>query len=153
MTPRIGDLFPPDVRALFSVTAIKPGTVLRTYVDDTTPPKIKLFVVLAVNETLASVASLYINSEVNPNLFHTEELKSLHLPVSSSAYRFLSHDSFIDCSDLREKNLLTLQGVIRNDLDVLLGELSAEDFASALHAVVHAKTISAKLKRKFGLVP
>ena len=145
--------FPPDLRAVFSVTAIKPGAVLRTYVDDTTPPKIKLFVVLAVNESLASVASLYINSEVNPNMFHTEELKRLHLPVSSNVYTFLTHDSFIDCSDLREKNLLILQGVIRNDMDILRGELSSDDFASVRDTVVHAKTISVKLKKKFGLVP
>ena len=82
MTPRIGDIFPPNARAVFSVNAIKPGTVLRTHVDDTTPPKIKLFVVLAVNETQTSVASLYINSDVNPNMFHREELKNLHLPPS-----------------------------------------------------------------------
>jgi hypothetical protein len=152
MTPRIGDLFPSEVRSDFSVTAIKPGTILRTHVDDTTPPKIKLFVVLAVNETQTSVATLYINSDVNPNMFHNEELKRLHLPISFVKYGFLSHDSFIDCSDLREKNLQKLQAIIQNDMDVLLGELSAEDLAYALSTVVHAKTISIKLKKKFGIL-
>ena len=152
MTPRIGDIFPPNTRAVFSVNAIKPGTVLRTHVDDTTPPKIKLFVVLAVNETQTSVATLYINSDVNPNMFHREELKNLHLPISSVIYSFLAHDSFIDCSDLREKNLLTLQCIIQNDMDVLLGELSTEDLTSALHTVLHAKTISLKLKKKYGIL-
>ncbi len=152
MTPRIGDLFPPDVRSVFSVTAIKPGTILRTHVDDTTPPKIKLFLVLVVNEELASIACLYINSDVNPNLFYNEELKSLHLPISSVKYSFLAHDSFIDCSDMREKKLHNLQGAIQNDMDVLQGELSIEDLTSALSTVLHAKTIPIKLKKKFGIL-
>jgi hypothetical protein len=61
ITPRLGDRFPKEYRESFCKQHLKIGAVLRLHVSQTTPPKIKRFVVLGINEDDVSVALLFIN--------------------------------------------------------------------------------------------
>jgi hypothetical protein len=102
MPPTIGDFFPQEYKDDHTDSIVVPGSVFRFYTEKTTPPKIKRFVILALNNDLAIVGMLYINSQINPNVFPTEELRSYHIPLDAEKCSFLDHDSYLDCSQILE---------------------------------------------------
>ena len=75
---------------------LKVGSIFRTFEHNTIPPKIKRFIVVGQSLNAMIFATVYINSEVNPNLFSTQELKALHMPISADGRGYLSHDSAND---------------------------------------------------------
>lgn len=98
-----------------------------------------------------SVACLYINTEINPNLFSTEVLRDLHLPLLREHYEFLDHDSYLDCSDLREKSLEVIKQSLADDVSALKGSITQTDLLVALQKTHSAVTIPRKLKQKYCL--
>lgn len=150
-SPSLGDFFPKTIREEFSERNLCPGTVLKTFVHDTKPPKIKFFVVLATDQGSLAVACLYINTEINVNVFPTQALRDLHLPLRSGEYEFLGHDSYLDCSDIREKEYEAIKSTLTGDPSVLYGKLTQADLDSALRIVGSAETIKPKLRKKYNL--
>ena len=147
--PTLGELFPDFYRQSFSTRSIVPGSVFRTFTDKSSPPKIKIFVVLVAKNGMASVASLFVNTEINASLFPSQELQDLHIPLFSNYCDFLKHDSFLDCSQIKEMSLDWLQSQIENDPGVLVGTLDERTLSSAINKVKKAPTISRSDKRKF----
>lgn len=147
-----GELFPDSFKKDFGKRSIEPGTVLRFFASSTKPPKIKRLVVLSVSGDKVCVAYLFINSKINPNLFNTPSLRSLHYPLKSNSSEFLNKDSFLDCSFLHEIHHDALIQIISNDPSVHIGNLSTHDFESALSIVNTAPTIDRSMKEKYKLL-
>ena len=148
MSGTIGGRFPEQYRKEFCNRHLVPGAVLRLFAPETHPPKIKRFIVLGFNDRAESAAILFINTEIPRSPF----IKSLQFSVKASENPFITHDSFIDCSQLYERDLVSLRNAFANDLGIYLGELSAKDLKAIALVVRRAKTISPNLKRKYGLV-
>ncbi len=64
---------------------------------------------------------------------------------------YLSHDSFADCSKVYEKDFDEILKVLENDASSLLGELSADDLRLVRQTIKTARTISVRVKKKYGL--
>lgn len=111
----------------FANRQIKVGAVLKYMATETNPPKIKRRIVVAFSNDKMIVASLFINSEINPNLFSTEELKKLHLPFEKENHEYLDHDSFVDCSQFIEILYQDLADIITENPMAVIGELSNSD--------------------------
>ena len=109
----------------------------------------KIFVVVAVKKELACVGSLFVNTKINPNLFPSPELRTLHLPLSHSDYDFLDHDSFLDCSQIKEINLKWLFRQVERDPGVFLGRLNKPTFQKAKEIILSAPTIPEQTKKRF----
>jgi hypothetical protein len=122
--------------------------VFRLLAPETTPPKIKRFILLAFDEKAESAALLFINTEIPRNPY----IKALQYPIKASEKSFISHDSFIDCSHLYERDLAPLRRAFIDDLGIYLGALSTQDLKAMCTLVQNAKTISPRLKRKYGLL-
>lgn len=122
--------------------------MFRLFAPETTPPKIKRFILLAFDEKAESAAILFINTEILRNPY----IKALQYPIKASEKPFISHDSFIDCSHLYERDLAPLRRVFIDDLGIYLGALSSQDLKAMSALVQTAKTISPTLKRKYGLL-
>ena len=152
MTPTLGDLFPSDLKADYIDRSISPGSVFRLISPHTNPPKIKIFVILAVTEDTFCVGILYINTDINVNLFPTPSLRALHNPLKAKDWEFLDHDSYLDCSQIYELSFDQLKEKFKTDSDCYLGELEGDDFEQSVELVKSARTISLRDKRKFGLV-
>lgn len=106
MTPTLGDAFPEEARNSFACQKLQPRTVCRLFIKDTNPPKVKRIVIIGINkEGKALIGYLFINSKINSTVFHSPELKSLHLQLSSKNAAYLDHDSFLDCSQIHEIEL------------------------------------------------
>lgn len=150
--PSIGSLFPREVRDDFVNRTILPGSVLRIHVTNTNPPKIKRFVVLSTCDHKVCVGYLFINSEINPNCFPNQKLRDLHLPLSIDECDFLDHDSFLDCSDIKEIEVEKLTEIISRDPSRHIGHLPSSYLQRAIETVKSAPTITKKTKRKFNII-
>lgn len=150
---KFGDVFPENFRTTFFEQNLKRGAVFKIASTQTTPPKLKRIVILGIHQGLAVVGYLFINSEINENVFPTPYLKSLHLPLTATADRqYVEHDSFLDCSHIYEQNLHDLKDKIMTTMDSYLGQIAASDLSQILHLVATARTISPKLKKRYGII-
>jgi hypothetical protein len=98
MSPQLGDFLPSDYKKKLAAENFKEGGVFKCYY----PPadKEKRFIIAGFRYDKKQFASVFINTEINPNLFRTEKLKSLHLPFELANRLYLEWDSFVDCSQL-----------------------------------------------------
>lgn len=121
-------------------------------VDDTNPPKIKRFVIIGINEGVALVGYLFINTSINPNVFRTEDLKKLHLPLSKDGRPYIDYDSFLDCSHIYEMSIEKLEDVFSQDYETYLDQVSDDDMAQIRELIKAARTIPAKTKKRYGII-
>lgn len=148
----LGSVFPQCERDKFSLRQISPGGVFRIFTEKTTPPKIKMLVVLAINDEYACLGHFFINSKVNENIFPTQALKDLHLFLPASENSFLKHDSYLDCSAVHEVDFQKFLTAIADDPQCHQGSLCENDIETAKDLARNAPTISNKIKRKFNLI-
>lgn len=148
----VGDLFPDDFKSGFAKRKVVPGSVIKAFVKDTNPPKEKRFIVVAFDKSRVLLASVYINSKINPKIFNSSELQALHIPLKSQGREYLDHDSYVDCSSIYEKETQSIIEIIKSRPAAVIGELSTADFALIKSTLRNAKTISTALKKKFGLI-
>ncbi len=124
----------------FAEREIKIGAVLKYWATETNPPKQKIRIVVGFSNDKVLVATLFINTEINPNVFPTEELRKLHLVFEKSRCEYLDHDSFVDCSQLHENPT------------VVSGEVANTDLENIKNIIKNAATITPKQKKKFGFL-
>jgi hypothetical protein len=148
----LSDFFPDAFRKEFSERVLlERGVVIRTHVTDTHPPKIKFFVVLGATKDKIVFGFLLINSQINPHIFRDPQIRSWHIPIKAADYGFLSHDSFVDCTQFFEKDCLSLLEKISDSPSIVVGKLSETDFEAVRNAFKSTSTIAANDKRRFGL--
>lgn len=147
---KLGNHFPDEFREQFGERHLKPGAVFKLHIKTTTPPKPKRIVILAINEELALVGYLFINSEMNLNVFHNRYLQSLQLPLTADECEYLEWDSFLDCSHIYEKNVEELKDIFHANIGAYLGEISEADMRKICQLIESAKTIPPKIKKRYG---
>ncbi|ACU05352.1 hypothetical protein Phep_3157 [Pedobacter heparinus DSM 2366] len=92
----LSDCFPEQFRQEFAERNLKIGSVIRVMVNDTNPPKEKRFILVGQSYDKLIFATIFINSEINPNIFPTQELRDLNLELLADSRSYLSHDSFAE---------------------------------------------------------
>ena len=148
----LADAFPDAIRSDFSKRNIKPGSVFKTWSCETNPPKCKIFIIIGVRDDHALVASLYVNTSINPNVNFNEYMKSLHILLKQIEYPFLQYDSYLDCAHLIEKDKNTLQDELTKDIKTLVGEIQEPQLSHIINLVRSARTIETKKKRLYGFI-
>ncbi len=146
----LSDFFPQYYRDDFAERNIQKGSIIRVFVRDTTPPKIKRFIVIGFSQDKVLLGTVFINSEINSKIFTTEELRSLHISIDAANNDFIDHDSFIDCSSIRERSYDEIKQLLSKDTECLKGIVSETTMSIITETITNAKTISVKQKRKFG---
>ena len=69
---------------------------MELYWDDCKPyPKDKFFLVAAINP---APILLVVNSGINPFIQNNPEMLKCQVVIAESNYRFLDHDSYLDCN-------------------------------------------------------
>lgn len=149
----LGDLFPDSFKSEFASRNIEIGTVLRLSVKDTTPPKIKRFIVVGKTLDGLTLASVYINSEINTTVNWCIEMQNLQIPIYARDKDFLDRDSYVDCSKLILRDALEISEVLKHNHNVVIGKLPPEDLNMIQETLRNAITIKGKLKKKYGLYP
>ncbi|MXV14314.1 hypothetical protein [Hufsiella ginkgonis] len=147
----LADAFSNEERARFANDSLAIGVVIKIFVVDTTPPKEKRVIVMGESFDRLLVATVYINTELNENVFPTDELKSLNPQFLSENRDYLAHDSYVDCSNLHPIKKELLANIIAGDPSRVLGNLSGDDLKQLRSVIKSAKTIKPSLKKTFGL--
>lgn len=152
MTPTLGDHFPTEYRESLCDRYVKPGAVFRLQFPYTNPPKIKRFVMIGINEKLARVGFLFINSQINPNIITTSHLQNLQFLMEAHDRPYIDHDSYLDCSRLYEDNFQRLKDNYVLDTKTYLGQLTEADLVRVKQLVISARTIEKRKKKRYGLL-
>ncbi len=147
----LSDSFPEDYKKEFAQRNLKIGSVIRLYVRDTNPPKEKRFILVGQSYDKLLFASIFINSEINPNIFHTEELRDLNFQLLAEERGYLDHDSYADCSNMQKRDTAWLLAVLVEDPSKLIGEVSESDLKEIRARIKSARTITPATKKTFGL--
>ena len=147
----LSDSFPDGFKKDFAQRNLKIGSVIRLYVGDTNPPKQKRFILVGQSYDKLLFAAIFINSEINPNIFPTQELKDLNLKLLASERDYLDHDSYADCSNMQKRSADWLLKIIRKDPYRVIGEVSDADMKEIRARIKSARTIAPAVKKTFGL--
>jgi hypothetical protein len=145
------DFFSDKYKEEFAKRNLKVGSVIKVYVSDTHPPKEKRLILVGISYDKIYFASIFLNSEINVNVFPTPTLKNLNVEFKSAEKEYLDHDSFADCSQIQKRKTDWLMEIISKDPSKILGELNNEDLELVLAKIKSAPTISPALKKTFGL--
>jgi hypothetical protein len=109
--------------------AITVGQVYRLTCHTCATVKPKLFVVAY---TWPELQCFLINSARSPYSSSMAAVAQTQIPVTQSDHTFLTHDSWLDCSNLkREYAVAQLEALVAADASLLRGELSAACKAAA----------------------
>lgn len=146
----LGDFFSDDLRKDFSRRNVKVGSVLKLKVKDTNPPKVKIFIIIGQNIEEFSLATLYINTDINFNINFSQELINLQIPISKNDYCFLDHDSFVDCSKLMFKERSEIERILSQRPDAFIDELDEEQISFFKEIIKKSTTIKGKIKKRYG---
>jgi hypothetical protein len=88
------------------------GSIIFEHVLTTNPPKNKYYISIGISDNKIALGTVYINTEINPNISKTPQLRSYHIPIAASDYPFLRYDSFIDCSNIQERLIADVESCI-----------------------------------------
>lgn len=124
------------------------GTVIRTHVLDTDPPKIKIFVIVGYYED--QVITVYFNSDVNQFVNFSQELQSLHIPFKFTNQSYLTKDCYCDCSILILKNKDNIHTLVKENPEIHTGNLSSDELDSVITTLKNSPKIKGTLKKRYG---
>ena len=148
MSPTLGDNFPKEYREEYCERYFKPWAVFRLFSEETTPPKIKRFVLAGINEETGQVAILFINTDPLRN----QCLRKEQMFLESKGRPYLDHDSYLDCSKIYERSIEKIKEVFKNDTSAYLNMMSEGDIMAAKAVISKSRIIPLKTKEKYELV-
>ncbi|MBL4561042.1 MAG: hypothetical protein JKX79_08670 [Labilibaculum sp.] len=146
----LADLFSDELRQEFAERNIDLGRTILIEIPNFGVTYPKYIVIVAENENEFAIAYVVINSEINNFIFPTPYLKSLHVPIDRASHDFLDHDSFINCTEIREFTKQEVIDFISAHPERVVGNIT-EGILTAVHATLHsATTIPKIIKVRFG---
>jgi hypothetical protein len=151
----LSDFFDENYKEGFINRTLERSVVVKCFVENTTPPKSKRFVIVGIAENDSEnsiLGAVFINTLPNQNVIKTPHLKMLQLPISAKSNNFLDHDSFLDCSQIHEYEYPFIKEQLLNEPKLILGKLNQQDFIKMLDLLQNAQTIAPKLLKKYGLI-
>ena len=107
----------------------------------------KMFVVLGKDNEENLIGAVVINSTINQNL--SNEIKMLQYPITSMKYDFLTHNSHIDCADLKEIQMHRFANT--RGRNGYIGKLELDDLEYVIGAVKESPIVTPKTLRRFGI--
>ena len=146
----LGDLLRDESLSGLISSQIQPGAVF--FIFDQNTQKDKFIVILGIDTHKIIVGSLYINSEINPNVIRTKEQKSRQFKLKCSDYPFLKYDSYIDTSYIQKRRYANLIDILVAKKGVWQGEIKERDFDYLRSIMSVSRIISTADKRDFGII-
>lgn len=146
----IGDFLRDDTRKQIISDQIQPGAVFFLFEENA--KKEKFVVVLGVDSDCIIVGTLYINSEINPNVIRTPAQRELQFKLKCAEYTFLNHDSVVNASFILKKKFSELVNSICERDGRHVGQISERDFGNLRSIMSISREISRADKQNFGII-
>ncbi len=149
----LGDRFSQSSREEHAKRGLQVGSVLKLRVVDTHPPKEKRFIVVGLTSDGVSLATVYINSDINLIVNYSPELRQLQHYIESDGRDYLDHDSYVDCSQLITRDRAEIHYALMQRPEAFIGLLSENDLQTINGKILSSEKIKGKVKKKFGFYP
>ncbi len=104
----------------------------------------KFFVVLGFDDQGTIYGGVIINSKINQNV--SQSVKDYHMPISCEKYKFLDHDSFVNCANLKTKPLSDFVGSPK------LGTVDDDDVELIKETIKNSPNEKKAKLKQFGLL-
>jgi len=125
---------------MVSADDLKIGTVVDIRDPYSFDDKHKYSIIVGISEDKFTIATVFINSLINPNAINSPELVALQFGIKPSNYPFLRTDSYVDCSQIIDRIQITLLDEI-NASGRLLGQINKPDLKTIINLIVNAPSI------------
>lgn len=121
---------------------LRPGNVFLKRVDGIDHKK--FFIIVGLSEGKACMCSVYINSHIHPSILAKPKLLNLQVPIRKSLNKFLSYDSYADCSYPIELDTETILDAIEKGHCELKEDWSIhhEDFKHVRNCIIESGLLS-----------
>ena len=142
---RLGDYLPERMRNDSASRQLVPGRILRLVMPFAQGDRNK-YVVVAHGGTEPLL--FIINSEINPYILKRRSLRDCQVCLKATAYDFLRHDSYVDCSQPWDG--LGLSDIVRQlseDTRRVVGDLDSTSMGAIVGVVHAARTLSKRQKQ------
>ncbi|MBL7712356.1 MAG: hypothetical protein JNL13_07835 [Chitinophagaceae bacterium] len=149
MAPLLGNHFSEPIREELATRNLKIKGVIKVYCSFAR--KEKRFIIIGEKYDHSGFALLYINSEINENMFPSEEQKNEHVLISQEGRSYLSKDSYVNCTQMVYKDRGDLMDLLVNHPEAHLGEFSDNDYKLVRDKVCDSKIITAGKKKEYGV--
>lgn len=146
-----GDFLPKETKEQLANDNFKVGSVLKYHIDFKPIPKEKRLIIVGFDAEKVLFATVFINTEINPNVFPSKDLQDLHISLDAVGRDYLSYSSYVDCSNIYEQDVKTVKEQLAESPDMHLGCLSEDDLNIIQSKIKTAKTISLATKKKYNL--
>jgi hypothetical protein len=120
--------------------------VIRLFVQDTTPPKVKYCVI--VGNYGSVIATVFINTDLRIGNLDVE-LQCLQCPINPHDLGCLKYTSYVDCSEICERSKNDLNQILQKETGRKEGNIPEEKLQTIIGILKKAKTISTADKKKF----
>jgi hypothetical protein len=130
-------------------SALEIGTVIRSYQDDTYPPKVKFWIVVGISEDGVGLASVLINSNVHPFILRNPVLSDAQYLLEPDSRELVDYTCFADCSHIREKGLTEIQQLLDKKPHYVRGFLYPEEIDAVLKLIRNCPNVSQQLKNRY----
>jgi hypothetical protein len=135
------------------VSDLKIGSIVLFFDNASYNPKPKFSVVIGVSDDSFFLGTVFINTNIKVEHLDSPELVKLHYKISQEKYsRFLKHDSYIDCSDIKHRLQTTFIQELNASSATLLGVLAADDLKNVLNIVSSSDTISPYYLKLYNII-
>ena len=124
--------------------AVSPGDVLKLFFQTTTPPKWKRCVVACLEP---NPVLLLINTNVNPFVNDTPELKACQVLIDCASHQFMRSESWIDCSQLFGYPRNWIEAAVAGEPRQHLGRISDVVRRDIMNCVHNTPLLSERKKR------
>lgn len=147
----LADLIPEEFKAGFAQRNVQIGSVIKSFVTDTNPPKEKRLILVGASFDKLHFATIFLNTDINPNIFNTQELIDLNYEMLAEDREFLDHNSFADCTAIKSRPTSWLHRIVNQDPTRVLGTISDADLQEIRNRIKAAPTITKAAKKNFGI--
>lgn len=149
----IADAFPESYRQDFANRNIDIGSAILIKMPDFDVNYNKYVIYLSdsiIDDTKCGI--IVINTKINENINFSSYLMSQHILIDVLRHDFLEEDSYIDCTQIHQKDIQEIIDHISNNPKNLCGNVQEDIMAKVKALLVNSRVLSNNDKRKYKLI-
>lgn len=126
------------------------GTIIKSFVNDTCPPKIKYWLIVGRDLSNNKLATVYINSKPNEFIKRNALKRQLQFLIPHDDRKLVLYDSYADCSQIYAKSANEIFDLLQMKNYCYKGILSNEELLIILNSMKESPLFSPRDQKYIG---
>lgn len=102
----------------------------------------KFFIVAGLSKDKVFACSVFINSNIHPFIRNRQHLLDLQVYIKKSNYKFLHHDSYVDCSSPKPFDIERFKSMVQNQKCRHKGKVNTTDLQEITDTLINSDLLS-----------